>query len=109
MRRKEEIRRALDNHTQQNIVNHISITKHKGHALKLPNYIVQHLNRYEWELQPDGTYVKDGVKIYIHPAINHEFAVQLTKMSVPNSKIWNNLVSSDDLHEVIRTTRPPKK
>jgi hypothetical protein len=73
--------------------------------LKLPSSVTLLLDHHKWQYNPDlDGYVKDGTVIYITYTLAKNFIVQVTKMS----KVWSSIVTSDELNQIIRTTKPPK-
>lgn len=73
--------------------------------MKLPNYILQRFDYYKWEQREPGLWVKEGVSLRINQSTTdkNKFIIEWQKMS----DRWSNLVSSDVLDNIIRTTRKP--
>jgi hypothetical protein len=54
---------------------------------------------------PDHSHQRDGVTLHINPLPNGDFAVEMKKMS----HHWVSMVTSDEIHEIIRTAKPIRR
>jgi hypothetical protein len=68
---------------------------------KLPKSVTDLLMRTEWKLYMHNTWVKDGYLLTIQKLQNHNFAIEIQKMSVANVRN----VSVDELDSLIRNPR----
>ena len=73
--------------------------------MKLPSNIALVLQLHNWETQPDGSHLRAGVTLYINPLPNGDYAVEMKKMS----NHWVSMVTSDEIHEIIRTAKPIRR